>query len=188
MIPTVPTDIPVSFLLGVVLVGLAHRQIRATQPGVFSRYVLTATGFTTWFGLTVCYFYVTYPGWMWSYVIDTDRLPLIPSCVLFLLTLSVAGFTGGLAAQELIKANKGWWAVGLGLYGLVTWAAVMVGLGDEYAHIGTYATYHAGQALKMAGHPIQQAMTIAAVCEALPGLYLAWRFVTDGRKLGSQSV
>jgi hypothetical protein len=168
--------------VGLLLVSFAGRQIRATQPGILSRYVLAATGWCAWFGMTVCYFYLTYPGWMWSYIIDERKLALVPSFGLFWLTLVVAGFAGAVLAQELIKAGKTPLVVVLGLYALGTYGAVMAFLGPEYVHIGTYETFHAGQAVAMQGHPIQGAMTIAGICEAVPALALVAWHVLGGRK------
>lgn len=182
MIITVPTDIPVCFLLGILLVSFAGRQIRATQPGLFSRYVLAATGFVAWFGVTVSYFYLTYPGWMWSYIIDERKLALVPSLGLFWLTLVVVGFAGAVLAQELIKAGKFAWVAFFALYALGTYAAVMSFLYAEYFAIGTYVSFHAGQAAAMQGHPIQGPMTIAGICEAVPALALAAWHLLGGRK------
>jgi hypothetical protein len=187
VITTVPTDIPVCFLLGILLVSFAGRQIRATQPRLLSRFVLAATGFCAWFGMTVCYFYLTYPGWMWSYIIDERKLALVPSFGLFWLTLVVCGFAGAVLAQELIKAGKTAMVVLLGLYALGTYAAVMSFLNAEYFAIGTYETFHAGQAVAMQGHPIQGAMTIAGICEAIPALALAAWHLLGGRKTAARA-
>ncbi len=128
--------------------------------------------------MTVCYFYMTYPGWMWSYIIDETKLSLPLSFGLFWLTLTVAGFAGAVLAQELIKARKGYLVALLALYALATYGAVMGFLSAEYFHVGTYAQFHAGQAPLMQGHPIQGAMTIAGICEAIPALALvAWHLV-----------
>ena len=174
-------------MMGVLLVSFAARQIRATQPGLLSRYVLAATGWCAWFGMTVCYFYMTYPGWMWSYIIDERKLALGPSFGLFWLTLVVCGFAGAMCAQELIKAGKGLLAALLGVYAFGTWLTVMTFLHAEYVTIGTYVTFHAGTAVPMQGHPIQGAMTLAGIGEAIPALALAFWHFTAGRKAAVRS-
>ncbi|MBC7544289.1 MAG: hypothetical protein H7338_16335 [Candidatus Sericytochromatia bacterium] len=151
-----------------------------------SRYVLAATGWCIWFGMTVSYFYMTYPGWMWSYIIDEGKLSLPLSFGLFWLTLAVAGFSGAVVAQELIKARKTALLSAIVVYAVAVFAAVMGFLSTEYAHVGTYAQFHAGQALPMQGHPIQGPMTIAGICEAIPALALVAWYMTSGRKAKGQ--
>lgn len=183
---TVQLDIPVMFLIGLVIAGVAAKQIKAEQPGILSRYVLAATAYAAWFGLTVAYFYFQYTGWMWSYWVDPATLPLVPSFLLFWAWLALAGFCGAVVGQELLKAHQGWLAVGLGLFALGTWAALFQFTYDAYMHVGTYGDYLAGQAQPLQGHSMQGPMGLAAAAEVLPALLIAGRFLWQGRKLPSR--
>lgn len=89
--------------------------------------------------------YWAFPDWMWGYMMDIQKIPAIYGLVFFL-AVAGAGAVGAIVSQSFIARGQTSMAVATALFGFLAYLSVMLLMTDQYLHVGTFASYHAGQA------------------------------------------
>jgi hypothetical protein len=171
-------------MIGGAAVALFSTQLIARSPEVeVGRTGLLGAAWGLWYGLTVGWMYFNYPDWMLAYLVDAEKVPLVPTYVLFVAMLALHGALAALAAAVLVQRKKV--ALGWALLGgiLVAQFSIMALQFDSYTHIGTFAEYWAHQAKPVDQVPrAQTGMTVAGLLATPVALgILAMRFI-KGRK------
>ncbi|MBI4574676.1 MAG: hypothetical protein HY722_00250 [Planctomycetes bacterium] len=128
------------------------------------------------------WFYYRYTDWSLAYLMDSARVPgYVGPAALF---SYVAGIYGGyLGAQCLIQHGHKVAAAVMTVGALGLTLAIYGATADQYAHVGTFAQYHAGLAPpldQVEGFPM--ALNLAGALLALPYAGFVVYNVASGRR------
>lgn len=139
------------------------------------------TLFVVVFALTVQYFLLRWPGWMYSYLIPEDEVRLGWLSPAFFVAVVGAGLAGATVSLHLIRAGKMPLAVANMLLGLGTWIVIWLVTWDRYFHVGDYASYHAGLAIPVPqSAPFTRALNVVGAIQGIVGLACAAWIVFEG--------
>lgn len=164
---------PTNFVIGHIFIWLARREVRAAKTvwnrPLFLSWLYAAAVFVPATG----YYYYAHTGWSTVYLRPEEAIPAWFGPVI--LSFYFLGMVfGTLLAQFWIRSGleKFWWLtllLGVYWYG-ATWAMTW----DEYFHIGTYAQYHAGQAIALKDAPdFTKELNVMGAILAVPGVAIA---------------
>jgi hypothetical protein len=127
------------------------------------------------------YFYVVHPAWSWMYFVDPARLP--PGVSLLVLIAYVATLLGGyLLGWALLRARRdravyaALAALGLGL------AVFLVACRGRLSHAGTFAEYHAGQALTVGEGKLGWALAATSTGVAIAIVLVGFTLWEEGKR------
>ncbi len=139
-----------------------------------------------YWGLTVAYMYFNYTDWMLVYLLDAKTISIPLTYFAFWVLLVMHGALAALGVGALVMHRRLGLAIVVFLGIIATNLLLMVLQGDAYAHIGTYAEYHAGTAKEIAQVPAAATgMTIAGILAAPPPLIAVLLRFLKGRKAAS---
>ena len=149
VLATVFLDPPSTLLAGVVLALVSTKLLRKNGDAEVKLLIKLAAGWSLLYGIGVGWPYFERTDWMYTYVMDTANVPLVPTYLLFVFVLVGCGVLGAVGAAAMIQSNRmplAWTmlvmtAVYLGAIGVIT--------ADQYANIGTTAQYLSHTALKL---------------------------------------
>jgi hypothetical protein len=141
LLSTVLLDPPTTLIFGSALAVLSGKLIRAHPQAGLKKVVTLAAGWSAWYGLCVGWFFFERPDWMFVYLLDTQKVPLVPAFLAFWLIVTLYGVFGALGTGLLIQQQKNGLA-------LVTAAGAVLSFGfifaislNAYTHVGTFAQY-----------------------------------------------
>jgi hypothetical protein len=127
--------------------------------------------------------FIYYPDWNLGYFVPWEKIgyPLAAAAELFLLILLFAGRWLGHVAVE---RGRGYiWYLLIACF--LVFGAVLAAVWDRYSHIGTYAEYHAGQAVLGSADPTYQMfVTVAGLYLIAPLLVLLLSIMASARGHG----
>ncbi len=164
MIATVLLDPPSALLFGTALSVVSMKLIRANPEAAITKTVAISAAWSAWYGVCVGWFFFMRPDWMFTYLIDTAKVPLIPAFLVFWAALIGYGVVGALGAGLLVQQKK----TGLAIASVVM-SAAFFGLllfisNPAYVKVGTFAQYVAGAAPGVEADPaMQTAMTVSGI-------------------------
>jgi len=145
--------------------------------------------FVVVFALSVQYFLLRWPGWMYSYLIPESDVRLGWLSPAFFVAVLGAGLAGATVSLHLIRQGKMPLAVANMLLGLGTWIVIWLVTWDRYFHVGDYASYHAGLAIPVPeSAPFTRALNVVGAIQGIVGLACAAWIVFEGirsRKCGA---
>ena len=150
---TVLLDPPTTLFAGCVLALVCTRLIRRDPEKELRKTMLWALGWSLWYGVCVAWPFFKRPGWMFVYLLDTDKVPLVTAYLLFVIALAAYGVCGALAVGLAVSRGKFGFGVVLTVGSAVTLGAVGLLTADQYAVVGTTAQYLAHTAPKLAQDP-----------------------------------
>jgi hypothetical protein len=168
---------------GAAIAFFSARLIQKNPDLEVPRTTLLAGAWGVIWGISVGYMYFNYKDWMLAYLMDGEKLPTVPTYLLFVFMLFVHACLAALGISMLVLRKK----IGLALAITLCIAAsnILTTLlqGHAYQHIGTFAEYWAGQAKTVDQLPQAQMGMMASGILAAPSaiIIVAWRFI-KGRK------
>ncbi|MBL8949501.1 MAG: hypothetical protein JNK82_01900 [Myxococcaceae bacterium] len=181
---------PATAMIGGAALALFSAQLIWAKPEVeLKRTALLGAVWGGWWGLTVAYMYFNYTDWMLVYLVDAKTLSIPLTFFVFWVLLVMHGFLAALGVGALVLHRR----IGLGvavLVGLVATNFLLMALqGHAYAHIGTYAEYHAGLAKEVAQVPAAATgMTVAGLLAAPPPIIMVVIRFLQGRKVAAAAA
>lgn len=141
LLSTVLLDPPSTLIFGSVLAVLSGKLIRKNPQAGLKKTVALAAGWSAWYGLCVGWFFFERPDWMFVYLLDTQKVPLVPAFLAFWFIVVLYGIFGALGTGLLMQQEKKGLAV-------LTAAGAVLSLGfifaitlNAYTHVGTFAQY-----------------------------------------------
>ncbi|AKU92499.1 aldehyde dehydrogenase family protein [Vulgatibacter incomptus] len=183
--PTVPLDPPTAYGLAALFVLLGTKLVRAGRGRAAFRVAML---FVVVFAISVQYFLFSWPAWMYAYLLPESQLSLVWVSPVFFVSVVAAGAAGAAVSLHLVRTGKMGWAIANVVLGLGAWILIWLVTWDQYFHVGTYETYHAGLAPPVKDvAPFQTALNVVGPIQAIVGLgCLAWILVKGKRaKLAS---
>ncbi|HWV39145.1 MAG TPA: aldehyde dehydrogenase family protein [Vulgatibacter sp.] len=139
--------------------------------------------FVVVFALTVQYFLLRWPGWMYSYLIPETDVRLGWLSPAFFAAVLGAGLAGATVSLHLIRAGRMALAALNVLLGIGAWIAIWIVTWDRYFHLGDYASYHAGLAIPVPeSAPFTRALNVVGAIQGIVGLACAVWIVFEGRR------
>lgn len=164
MIATVLLDPPSTLLFGTALSVVSMKLIRANPEGALKKTVAITAVWSAWYGLCVGWFFFMRPDWMFTYLIDTAKVPLVPAFVVFVAALVGYGVVGALGAGILVQQKKTGLAIASMVVALLFFAMLFLMSNPAYVKVGTFAQYTTGTAPGVeADGPMQTAMTVSGI-------------------------
>ncbi len=187
MIPTIILDMPTNFVIGHLLMYLAKNEIQQTQETWTTPLKLSWLYSAFIFCPITGWSFYAYPAWATCYLRPEFLIPAWAGPVI-VSHYFVGMVFGTLLAQHFIQKNKMKWfwsTLGLGTFWLLSLTVLTF---DEYQHIGTYNTYHAGQAKLISDSPeFMTSLNIMGAAIALPGTALGYYLWKRNRKFVKNS-
>ena len=183
MSPTVPFDIPASFLFGAVIALACAPQVRRSGNALLNPYFLGAVLFEVFLFLPFgAYLYYFHTDWSWMYFFDPSQIESRTVKLLGFAALSgylAALIVGFQLTQYLVRRDRTGAArlaaltvlAGLGLFSLLT--------SDRLLHIGSYADYAAGSAALLFRHRVGYLNTMVGILMAGSLYFMIRTFRTD---------
>lgn len=183
LLATVILDPATAMIGGAGLALFSTKLIQLKPEQELKRTALLGALWGGWWGLTVAWMYFNYTDWMLVYLLDSQRISVPLTYLVFLAILVLHGFVAALGVGALVMHQR------LGLAIAVTAGIIATNLllqavqWDAYNHIGTFAEYHAGTAKELPQVPrAAMGMTVAGLLAAPVGIgALVMRFLA-GRK------
>jgi hypothetical protein len=165
---TLLVDPQTALIAGTILPLIMTRLIRQQPEVEFSRAVNIGAAWGVMYGLSVGYMYFNYADWMFAYLVDTTKFPLLPFYFVFLASLAFSGAAGAALTASLIRQDRTVLAYLTVLGAVLTLAVVWVPHWDSYSHMGTLAEWKAGTAPLMPGPPsAAMGMNVAGAIAAI---------------------
>lgn len=146
---TIILDPPTTFLAGTIISLLGTKLIRKAGAVEVWKSAVLAVIWSAIYGLAVGWMYFVRPDWMFVYLMDTSKVPLLPTYLAFFVILLTFGFAGAVAGGHLVQNGKFGWAVALTALSVFTLVMIFVLTGPQYVAMGTTAEYWAGTARKL---------------------------------------
>ncbi len=147
MIKTVPFDIPLSFIIGMLIPLVCPKGISASKSLINNRYFLAAVLFELFFFIPLgTYLYFFHPDWSLMYFVDPSALSQAAVEAIGLIALSsymastVAGF---LVASRLIRSGKTSLATAVLIVLLVGLSAFSLVTMDQLTSVGSFSAWSA---------------------------------------------
>lgn len=139
--------------------------------------------FSVVFALSVQPFLFVWPDWMYAYAMPAVRFPPAAASLPFFVAVAGAGLAGSYVSLRLIERGRSGLALLNAVVGLFLWGTVWGATWEPYFAIGTWAEYHDGTAIPLAGAKgFQKAMKAAGLVQVATGLGLAAFVVVAGRR------
>ncbi len=180
---TILLDPPTALLVGCGVSLFSLSLIRKRGAVEVTRSAAWGAAWGVVYALAVSWMYFVKTDWMFVYLMDTSRVPLVPTFLGFALTCAAFAAFGALALGHLLE-QKRWWAAGLLFAGGVLMMGLLQVLGaDQYLRLGTTREYLAGTAKLLQDDPeMLRMMSVSGALAAVPGFgLLGWRFL-QGRR------
>lgn len=176
---TVLLDPPSTLIFGSALALLAGKRIRAGAEGALMKTALISTVWSAWYGVCVGWFFFQRPDWMFVYLLDTQKVPLVPAFLVFWLVVTVYGIFGAVCTGWLMQQQKTGLAILTVVGAVLSMAFIAATTANAYAHVGTFAQYMKGEApmltedatMKMA----MNLSTVGIVAGILAALFVQFR-------------
>lgn len=178
LLSTVILDPFTALIFGSALGLVSGALIRKQPEAELKTTVILGAAWGGWWGLSVGWFFFFRPDWMFAYSLDTQKLPLVPLYVFFLLVLMAFGVFGAVTTGVLMQYRKTGLAVALALGSVVTNLSLTALQSNAYLHVGTYAQYVSNQAPGLeTDAAMKLAMNVSGAGAAIVALaILFWRF------------
>ena len=162
MIPTVPFDLIFSVLVGLIFSACARQQFAggAAPWGRELAAVLSFEALIIW--PVALYFYLVYPDWSWMYFVDPHKLPWGVSFLVMLgyVATLLAGWLAGWAILRARKPRVLYGVLGGGALFLLVFSLLCRA---RLSNNGTFAEYHAGQAMAVSEGKLVWALGVTAL-------------------------
>ena len=185
MIATIPFDLLLCTLCGLVLAYSARALIRAHTGSFFECAALRVAGVYT--ALVVwpaaLYFYMAHPDWSWMYWVDPHRVPRL-TVVLVMIAYGGALVGGFAAGYALVRAGKF-----MQLFGAMGGVAVVMGLlvgilHRRFFHWGTFDDYRGNGPMYALGQvKLGYSLIVVGVATACALAYACWQLHLAGRRI-----
>ncbi len=180
---TVLLDPPTALLFGCGVALVSSRLIARNPETEVLRTGLIGAGWGLFYGLCVAWFFFERPDWMFAYLKDAREVSLLPAFIVFVFILVVHGAVGALANAALLVRGRRALAWALTAGAMVTLGGGFWLQGRAYVLVGTWETFHAGQAVALhTDAAMQQAMNVSGAATALSAVALfVLRFLQSRR-------
>jgi hypothetical protein len=181
VIATVPFDLIVSVLLGLIFAWCARQQFtNGVAPwGRELAAVLSFEAIIIW--PVALYFYLVYPDWSWMYFVDPRRLPF--GAIILVLLGYVATLLGGyLAGWAILRARKLqalYGVLGAGAFALLVF---LIATRRRLVTHGTFAEFHSGHALTFTTSKLIWAMCVTTLGVAAAAALVGFALWEQGKR------
>ncbi len=146
---TVVIDPPSTLFVGGIVALVSTKLIRRDPEKELRTAMLWAAAWAAWFGVCVAWPFFKRPDWMFVYLLDAQKVPLVPAYLLFVFCLVVYAVIGALAVGLAISRGKLGFGVALTVAAIIVWGGLFGLTFDQYMVVGTHAQYVAGAAPKL---------------------------------------
>jgi O-antigen/teichoic acid export membrane protein len=179
VIATVLLDPPSTLMFGTALAALSWKQLRANPHGALKKVVLISAAWSAWYGVCVSWYFFARPDWMFTYLLDTQSVPLVPAFIVFMAAMILYGVLGALGTGLLMQQGKSKLAVLSVIVAFASFGLIFAMGFNAYTHVGTYAQYIKGEApaleldssMKMA----MNISTVGIVVSILVSIFVGFR-------------
>lgn len=179
VIATVLLDPPSTLMFGTALAALSGRMIRANPQGALKKVVMISAAWSAWCGVCVSWFFFARSDWMFTYLLDTQKVPLVPAFVVFMAAMVLYGALGALGTGLLMQQGHTKLAILSVVVAFASYGLIFAMGFDAYTHVGTYAQYMKGEApaleldasMKMA----MSFSTVGIVASILAAMFVQFR-------------
>lgn len=179
VLSTVLLDPPSTLIFGSALAVLSGKLLRANPERALKKTAALAAGWSAWYGLCVGWFFFERPDWMFVYLLDSQKLPLVPAFLAFCAVLVAYGVFGALGTGILIQQGRRGFAVLTAVGAVLSMGFIFAITANAYTHVGTYAQYLKGEAPQIdADAAMKMAMNVSGggiVIGILVVLFLQFR-------------
>jgi len=189
LLATVILD-PATAMIGGAALALFSAQLIWKNPEVeLKRTAILGAVWGGYWGLTVAYMYFNYTDWMLVYLLDAKTISIPLTYLAFWLLLVMHGALAALGVGALVMHRRLALAIAVTVGIVATNLLLMALQGHAYAHIGTYAEYHAGLAKEIAQVPAAATgMTVAGILAAPPPIIAVIVRFLKGRKAAAATA
>lgn len=161
---TVLLDPPSALIFGTALAVVSMKLIRANPAAALKKTVAITAAWSAWYGACVGWFFFNRPDWMFTYLIDSAKVPLLPAFVVFVAALVGYGVVGALGTGLLVQQGKTGLAIGTVVVTVAFYGLLFLMSAPAYVKVGTFAQYFAGTAPAIDADPaMQTAMTVSGI-------------------------
>lgn len=161
---TVLLDPPSTLLFGCAINVVAMKLIAANPQATIRKTVIISAVWSAWYGVCVGWFFFMRPDWMFTYLIDTAQVPLVPAFLVFWAALVGYGVVGALATGLLVQQKKTGLAIAATVVSAVFFGLLLFMSNPAYVKVGTFAQYWAGTAPAVdADAAMKTAMTVSGI-------------------------
>jgi hypothetical protein len=183
LLATVILDPGTAMIGGAAIAFFSARLIQANPEVEIRRTMLLAGAWGVIWGISVGFMYFNYKDWMLAYLMDGEKLPTVPTYLLFVFMLFVHAALAALGISMLVVRKKLGLALAITLAISVSNILTTLLQSHAYQHVGTFAEYWAGQAKEVSEVPrAQMGMTVSGAIAAPSAIAIVvWRFI-KGRK------
>ncbi len=143
---TVIIDPPTALFAGAILSLVSMKLIRTRGQGELWRVAQLSAAWGALYALCVGWFFFNRTDWMFSYALDTSRVPLVPVFAFFVIVCAAWAVLGALGVGALVLLQKTGAALAATALAIGGFALLLYVTLDQYTHIGTRAEYLAGAA------------------------------------------
>jgi hypothetical protein len=150
---TLLVDPQTALLAGTIIPLVGIKLIRLQPELEGARAVRIGAMWGVMYTLGVSYMYFVHTDWMLGYLVEKEKVPLIPLWFIFLAANALCGAAGAAVSTHCIKNGSAALAVLSVLGAVAALGVVWIPHWDSYSHIGTYAEWKAGIAAPMPGPP-----------------------------------
>ena len=175
MITTIPADLLIMFVVGMVFALGAFANLKKSGTRLANKYFLAGLGFQTVFCMPIAvYCYVAFPDWCWMYWLDSRAAPfwLVVLAFFFYYVFFAAGFLGALA---LADRRRIWGPRGLGIALLILLLFAAINYRRLF-FVGSLAEFEQGRLLFLFQRPLLAAVVAGGMSVALTAMIviLSW--------------
>ena len=153
---TVMLDPPSALLFGCAIATVSMKLIRANPAAALKKTVLISAAWSAWYGVCVGWFFFMRPDWMFTYLIDTAKVPLVPAFLVFWAALVGYGVVGALGTGLLVQQQKPGLAIAATPRSALFFGLLLLISNPAYVKVGTFAQYWAGSAPAVEADPTMQ--------------------------------
>jgi exosortase/archaeosortase len=141
LLSTVLLDPPSTLIFGSVLAVLSGKLIRKNPQSALKKTVVVSAVWSAWYGLCVGWFFFERPDWMFVYLMDTQKIPLVPAFLAFWLVVIAYGMFGALGTGLLMQQGRTGVALATAAGAVLSMGFIFAITANAYVHVGTYAQY-----------------------------------------------
>ena len=168
---------PTNFIIGQLLMLFASKKIKHQEHQFWTKpFVLSLAYSALVFVPVTAYYFYAHMGWSTVYLRDEALIPGYAGPIIFLLYF-IGMFIGASSAQALIQNDQPKMVRFTLAFGILWFVGTVLLTRDEYAHIGTYAQFHAGLAQSIfSNKAFMTELNIMGFVLAAPAIALAYYF------------